>query len=337
MVYLDDYSISNFIKNLALDNKYPFIASNLSNCKAFILERIKKYSNYQRFSRRLIFYCQKYVRGSIGKTDNGLMPFDDFLKTICVRDMHQFYVYYKNDLTNFESVNFLINFVGKSLNEMQPILLNISNVCDIPYVVRNISSIYETLQKILYTYAIVYISKSFYTINIAINMNSTYILDNIYAFETYSIYPQIVKSLSNNKDFTSLFNDLDDDFNEKLHDIFNSKKLGYDIDTFKNEMMTIYMMYQKNYNFFVKKNINEILDYCKSNPDFEAIIYRYCVNKKILSNFSILKYILRYENIFFLEKLISNETIIETNDPGQIMDLKILPNKQFTGSILIEI
>ncbi|XWV25929.1 putative orfan [Tupanvirus soda lake] len=342
MVYFNDYMMLSVISKSGLEDKYPQVKKYKQIVSDFFLIKFKAYSEYQRAGRSFIGKCSKYCRNQFGMDYSSNPPvrinFEQFMDKYFVRDKRVFIIYFKRDISELASVKFLEEFTGKSIIDILAIFDCINMKSDITYHIKNDISVYQNVLKIINTHMLVYLSKVFYLLDIAIKTNTTQMLCQLYVNTNYSPLHGYLKkftnifsvNLKNGTNVSEIINDLDPDDIKKKFDHTGSH---HDITT---GLCKIYECKKKLYDYFTNKTSADILAICQKYPDIDILIGHYFLTNRVVKKDFVINHLLKLDNFVIIYYLGENISVYD-NEITQIKNLKAHTNNFTQSKIIVEI
>ncbi|XWV25927.1 putative orfan [Tupanvirus soda lake] len=242
-------------------------------------------------------------------------------------------------MANFDCIEFLQEFIGKSIIDMLYLFDRINMKNDISYQIMCNSEVHKNVVKILNMYMLMPLSKVFYLIDIAIKSNTLDVLPNIY--ENYDFnssddaYKEINSAIAQNlneNDIVSIINDPKSQITKNImaNPIQNLNKIA-------EAILKIYKYKNKLYNFFINKTSEDLQEICKKYPDLDALIGYIFVTKRIYKkSFIINNFLLKLDN-FILVHILGDNIDPFGNEKEQIKNLKMHTGKITNSKIIIEV
>ncbi|XWV24686.1 putative ORFan [Tupanvirus deep ocean] len=344
MVNIDIFFTASVISKCKLDHKYPLIKKYNQEVVNFLHHKFRRYSDYQRIGRRLIDRCSKYCRKMLGMDYSSNPPtqlnFEQFMEKYLLKEARMFIVYFKKNLTDFACTKFLQEFIGEPVVDILNIFDRMNMKNDINHHIRNNDEVFQNVIKICNMHLLMYLSKLFYTIDIAMKSDSLSLLTTIYENSRYSTrygsYRQItnlmVDSLKNETDISPIINDPD---NEIIKNIMSSTDNS---NQYISALNQIFDCKKKLYDLFLNKASDDMQEIFKKYPDIDALIGYHFVTKRVAKKDFVINRLLKIDDFFIIYFLGDNVNFnLVDNDIEQIKNLKMPTNKFTNSKIVIEI
>lgn len=165
MVYVDKYTINEWLQKVDFYAKYPMIKNN-DRYLTLLVDMFQTFHGYCTDGERFIRKARQYFRWSPpGRT------VDTFLASLDNRHYHKFTVYHKKDIKDFYATTYITNLMGKPIEEILETFINcncVNNVC-----VINTTETYKQLKRIMDAHLVIKLAKIFSVIETFISMDVT--------------------------------------------------------------------------------------------------------------------------------------------------------------------
>jgi len=335
MVYLDESRMTAILTTTGMYTKYPMLAQNKNASSLYILRQFGHHNKYQRLARKFINQCKKYSYGSATNIP-GKESFADFLKRICVNDLYQFHCYYKYDISDFKCSQFLVDFFGQTLDFVLEKCNLINMESYLPYNIRNKPQMYQSMRKIMKIYLMISLAQIFTEIDFAMKSDLLIQYCNNGRLYSTAVNPCMQKEffsiIKKNKNLDQILSTPDSDLNK----VINQYQDNYEKNTeyIHETHQLLKLLYPNNselYDYFINQTPMQIQEYCSKNPDMNALVGRYFIDKKTISKYFILKYV-AINHFWVLLKVIGDISSIK--EPVQILGIK-MPSNIFNKKLLV--
>lgn len=339
MVYLSAYEATTILTKLGFFDKYAIDLDSRKYISGYLSQEFARYSDYTRIGRKFVTACKNYVNNAGASfiydqaTDvNVQMPFEDYLKKVCVRDMYPFYCYHKYNMDDFKCSKYLSDVIGKPLDFIVQTCTcaNVAEI-DVTYYIRNHVQIFGLVKKILTTYMIVKMAQVFSIIKMIIDNNILSILGFSGRHVSSPLHLYLSPYLKQNTPIKNLLDDNNSDLLIKIVDLFDCD----DTASIKKYAIQVYKNINKLYKFFINQSVTQINEFNSKNPDYDAMIGRYFMNRKTITPEFLAKLICRFEYCSVLNQFTTS--IATSSERGQVQDLRMPSVKIPTDMIVIEI
>ena len=162
MVYFNSQHIKTWFESTDFYKKYPQLKNNNFYFINFVTDKFSRWDSYQRESRTFMNKIARYISKRSGMDNSTIpatqIPFEDYLKQICIRECYKFLVCHENDINNFYAGKYLTTLFNKPVDKILDIFDNVNDKHNANYYVRN-SPLFPIVKKILDTYLIIKLAK----------------------------------------------------------------------------------------------------------------------------------------------------------------------------------
>jgi len=272
--YIDVVIIRKVLLSSGISNKYHnlIVTKQLDACTKFIYNHIHKWSPYQNLASKFFSMLNKFGTTNEIK-EMSVIAFNTKISEKCTdKNMQQFITYTKYNAQDFFASTYIVDLCQTSIQNVIDCFkpFSLGNSIRRPYILNQI--LCDHLNKIFTNYMLVNMASLLYQLEILLKLG-------VQNFIEYQNLTQIFrKSILENKDIDDILNDNESDLVKTLED---------SEDDFSDErrecVKIVYEELKIRYNFMTTSTNDDIVEFCKNKPDFEALIMPYCLQIKLTS------------------------------------------------------